>query len=94
MWFNEILFLCDSSEDSKQDFMKKLIPIQSPSLPYNNSLAYGASFVYWDRRARIFLLFGYPMTNFGLLSRWQPHSPDIKHCVIQFRSTRRSPRAS
>ena len=69
MWFNEILFLCDSSEDSKQDFMKKLIPIQSPSLPYNNSLAYGASFVYRDRRARIFLLFGYPMTNFGPLSR-------------------------
>lgn len=57
MWFNEILFLCDSSEDSKQDFMKKLIPIQSPSLPYNNSLAYGASFVYWDRRARIFLCY-------------------------------------
>ena len=55
MWFNEILFLCDSSEDSKQDFMKKLIPIQSPSFPYNNSLAYGASFVYWDRRAHIFL---------------------------------------
>ena len=40
-----------------QDFMKKLIPIQSPSLPYNNSLAYGASFVYWDRRARIFLCY-------------------------------------
>ena len=47
--FNEILFLCDSSEDLKQDFMKKLIPIQSSSFSYNNSLEYGASFVFWDR---------------------------------------------
>ena len=55
--FNEILFLCDSSEDLKQDFMKKLISIQSPSFSYNNSLEHGASFVFLDRRAHIFLYY-------------------------------------
>ena len=26
-----------------------------------------------------------PMANFGLLSRWQPHSPDVNHYVLHFR---------
>ena len=25
------------------------------------------------------------MADFGLLSRGQPHSPDVNHCVIHFR---------
>ena len=25
------------------------------------------------------------MANFGLLSRVQPHSPDVNHCVLHFR---------
>ena len=31
------------------------------------------------------LLFGCPMANFGPLSRGQPHSPDVNHCVLHFR---------
>ena len=61
-----------------QDFMKKLIPIQSPSLPYNNSLAYGASFVYWDRRARIFLC--YLATPWPTLARYRGDS--LTHPIL------------
>ena len=28
------------------------------------------------------LLFGCPTANFGPLSRGQPHSPDVNHCVL------------
>ena len=31
------------------------------------------------------LLFGCPTANFGPLSRGQPHSPDVNHCVLHFR---------
>ena len=31
------------------------------------------------------LLFGCPMANFGPLSRGQPHSPDVNHCILHFR---------
>ena len=37
-----------------------------------------------------YLLFGCPTTNFGRLSRGQPHSPDLNHYVIQV-LTRRLP---
>ena len=30
------------------------------------------------------MLFGCATTNFGTLSRGQPHSPHVNHCVIQF----------
>ena len=29
-----------------------------------------------------FFLFGRPTANFGSLSRGQPHSPDVNHCVF------------
>ena len=32
------------------------------------------------------LLLGCPTANFGPLSRGQPHSPDVNHCVFHFRS--------
>ena len=32
-----------------------------------------------------YLLFGCPTANFGPLSRGQPHSPDVNHCVLHFR---------
>ena len=31
------------------------------------------------------LLFGCPTANFGPLSRGQPHSPDVNHCVLHIR---------
>ena len=32
--------------------------------------------------AIFYLLFGCLKTNFGSLSRGQPHSPDVNHCVF------------
>ena len=44
------------------------------------------SFVFGtDEHTYFYLLFVYLTANFNLLSRGQPHSPDVKHCVIQFR---------
>ena len=31
---------------------------------------------------KLYLQLGCPMTNFGLLLRWQPHSPDIYHYIL------------
>ena len=31
------------------------------------------------------LLFGCLMTNFGPLSKRQPHSPDVNHCILHIR---------
>ena len=28
------------------------------------------------------MLFGCPTANFGILSRGQPHSPDVNHCIL------------
>ena len=39
------------------------------------------------------LLFGFPKANFGPLSKGQPHSPDVNHCVVP-NLDRRSPRTS
>ena len=39
------------------------------------------------------LLFGCPTTNFGPLSRGQPHHPNVNHCVLTI-LTQRSPGAS
>ena len=31
------------------------------------------------------LLFGCPTAKFGPLSRGEPHSPDVNHCILHFR---------
>ena len=39
----------------------------------------------WENLKHIYfqLLFGCPTANFGPLSRWQPHSPDANHSILQ-----------
>ena len=37
------------------------------------------------QQVRTSLLFGCPTANFRPLSRGQPHSPDVNHCVLHFR---------
>ena len=39
------------------------------------------------------LLFGFPKANFGPLSKGEPHSPDVNHCVVP-NLDRRPPRTS
>ena len=88
MWFNEI-FLRHSSKDSKQDITEKFFPIHSATQLLIHTITHQhmvqALFFVADEHTYFYLLFGYLTANFALFFRGEPHSPNVKHCVIHSR---------